>query len=1017
MSPSVILPERVAQNRVVALFREKLGYAYLGNWIDRVNNRDIEDDLLKAYLARKKYAPVQIGEALRQLRHAAEHRRQSLYERNKAVYSLLRYGAKVQTAAGRPHDTVFFIDWDHPEDNDFAVAEEVTLCGNRERRPDVVIYVNGIALGVIELKRSSVSIGEGIRQLISNQSPDYNEWFFGAAQFLFAGSDAEGLRYGTVGTQEKYYLTWKEDGAKEHRYLLDRRLAQMCAKGRFIELVRDFVLFDNGRKKVPRPHQYFGIKAAQEFARRREGGIVWHAQGSGKSIVMVLLAKWILENNPHARVAIITDRDELDQQIKEVFEAAGEQIHRTRSGRDLMKQLGQTAPRLLCSLIHKFGKRGVDNFEKYIREIEEAPSPAVGELFVFVDECHRTESGRLHKTMKKLLKNAVFVGFTGTPLLKQDRQTTFEVFGRYIHTYKFNEAVEDKVVLDLAYEARDIDQRLTSPDKVDEWFERKTRGLNDWKKAELKRKWGTMQVVLGSKSRIAQVVKDVVLDFEAKPRLAGGRGNAMLVAASIYEACQYYKLFQDSPLKNHCALVTSYDPQSKNLTTEDTGAENETDLKFIDAVYKELLKDVDARPGLSTAATYEKDAKKAFKERPGELRLVIVVSMLLTGFDAPSCTYLYIDKFMQDHGLFQAICRTNRLDGEDKEFGYVVDYKHLFKKMASAMAVYTSELDHAAGGADPEVMLKERLKLGKERLDQTREAFLLLCEPVPRPQQEPEYIRYFCGDPENEDDLKQTEPRRTQFYQTAAAYVRAYANVADSLEEAGFSAEEAVQLKEDVRNAELLRNAVRNASGESLDLKAYEADMRYLINNYIAADETKTLPSIGDRGLTEMLNQSGLSAQLMARLSAVGGNRNAVAETIENNIRSKIIRKQLADPEFFDKMSKQLTQIIQERRKEAIQYEEYLREIAKLDRRVEEGKADDTPKALKTPGQRALYNNLDRDEFLALRVHEAVNGTIADAWRGNPVKEREIKRVLFRELKDDGVVLRIFNILVQNAEY
>ena len=1014
---SPVPPERATQDRVVALFRDKLGYDYLGNWADRVNNRDVEDDLLKAYLARKKYSPAQIGEALRQLHHAAEHRRQSLYERNQAVYSLLRYGAKVQTAAGKHHETVHFIDWANPQDNDFAIAEEVTLCGNRERRPDVAIYVNGIALGLIELKRSSVSIGEGIRQLISNQSPDYNEWFFGTVQFLFAGSDSEGLRYGTAGTPEKHYLTWKEDGGGDLAILLDRRLAQMCRKERFIELVRDFVLFDGGKKKVPRPHQYFGIKAAQEHVRRREGGIVWHAQGSGKSIVMVLLAKWILENNPHARVAIVTDRDELDRQIKDVFEAAGETMHRTRSGRDLMRQLGQKTPRLLCSLIHKFGTRGVENFEQYVREIEEAPSPAVGELFVFVDECHRTESGRLHKVMKKMLRNAVFIGFTGTPLLKADRQTTFEVFGRYIHTYKFNEAVADQVVLDLSYEPRDIDQRLTSPDKVDEWFERKTKGLNDWKKAELKRQWGTMQMVLSSKSRIAQVVKDVVLDFETKPRLASGRGNAMLVSSSIYEACQYYKLFQDTPLKGHCVLVTSYDPESKNLTKEDTGADNETDLKAIHAVYKELLAGLDARPGLSVAATYEKDAKKAFKENPGETRLAIVVSMLLTGFDAPPCTYLYIDKFMQDHGLFQAICRTNRLDGEDKDFGYVVDYKHLFKKMASAMAVYTSELDHSTAGADPEVLLKQRLELGKERLEQARQAFLLLCEPVPAPKDEQRYIRYFCGDPENPDDLKKTEARRTQFYQSAAAYVRAYANLADSLAEAGYSPDEAAGFKDGARNAELLRNAVRNASGESLDLKAYEADMRYLINNYIAADETKPLPQVGDKGLMEMLKQSGLSEQLLRRMSAVGGNRNAAAETIENNIRSKIIQKQLADPEFFEKMSKQLTQIIQKRRAEAIQYEKYLQEIAKLERQVEEGKDPGTPKSLKTSGQRALYNNLDRDESLALRVHEAVHGVKADAWRGNPVKEREIKRVLFRELKDDGVVLRIFNILVQNVEY
>src|SRR5580692_6818795 len=250
--------------------------------------------------------------------------------------------------------------------------------------------------------------------------------------------------------------------------------------------MHDFVLFDGGRKKLPRVHQYFGIKAAQEHVRQRKGGIIWHTQGSGKSIVMVLLGKWILENNPNARVVIITDRDELDKQIERVFTEAGETIYRTNSGRDLMTQLSQAKPRLLCSLVHKFGPKDVDDFDAFIKELESQPSQTVGELFVFVDECHRTQSGKLHRVMKAMMPNAAFIGFTGTPLLKKDRQTSLEVFGSYIHTYKFSEAVEDEVVLDLMYEARDIDQTLGSQNKIDAWFEAKTKGLNDWQRDELK---------------------------------------------------------------------------------------------------------------------------------------------------------------------------------------------------------------------------------------------------------------------------------------------------------------------------------------------------------------------------------------------------------------------------------------------------------------------------------------------------------------------------------------------------
>ncbi len=250
----------------------------------------------------------------------------------------------------------------------------------------------------------------------------------------------------------------------------------MCGKERLIELLHDFVLFDGGIKKLPRVHQYVGVKKAQAHVDKYQGGIIWHTQGSGKSIVMVLLGRWILENKPNARVLILTDRDELDKQIERVFTATGETIYRTSSGSDLIAQLGQAKPRLLCSLVHKFGKKGVDDFDGFIAELKKQPSPAVGELFIFVDECHRTQSGKLHETMKALLPGAVFIGFTGTPLLMQDRKTSLEVFGNYIHTYKFGEAVEDEVILDLVYEARDIAQQLGSPEKVDAWFEAKTKG-------------------------------------------------------------------------------------------------------------------------------------------------------------------------------------------------------------------------------------------------------------------------------------------------------------------------------------------------------------------------------------------------------------------------------------------------------------------------------------------------------------------------------------------------------------
>src|ERR1019366_8670157 len=289
-------PERATQDRVIALFRDELGFRYLGDWTDRDGNSNIEEGILTAYLTKRGHTPAQINVALYKLHTEADNHSRSLYANNQAVYSLLRYGVPVKIEAGKVTETVRLINWDEPEENDFAIAEEVTLLGNHERRPDLVLYVNGIAIGVLELKNSRISIGDGIRQSLSNQQPDFNEWFFSTVQFIFAGNDSEGLQYGTILTPEKYFLRWKEDEQDDSRFKLDKYLLKMCAKARLIELLHDFVLFDGGVKKLPRIHQYFGIKAAQEHVRQHKGGIIWHTQGSGKSIVMVLLAKWILEN-------------------------------------------------------------------------------------------------------------------------------------------------------------------------------------------------------------------------------------------------------------------------------------------------------------------------------------------------------------------------------------------------------------------------------------------------------------------------------------------------------------------------------------------------------------------------------------------------------------------------------------------------------------------------------------------------------------------------------------------------
>lgn len=1006
-SKSVGKSERATQDRVIELFK-KLDYTYLGNWEEGERVLPVEEDLLKMYLLKQGHSEILIAKAVDKLITACIGY-SNLYDANKKVYGMLRYGVNTKEVKSHTKEDVMLIDWKHPQNNDFYIAEEVTVKSQHDKRPDLVLYINGIALCVIELKNSRKGVEWGIRQNLDNQKPEFIERFFPTIQMCLAGNDTQGMRYGTIETSEKYYLTWKEEGEEEFDYILDKHLSQFCAKERLLELIHDFVVFDKGVKKLCRPNQYFGVKAAQQRVIDREGGVLWHTQGSGKSLIMVWLSKWILEHVTDSRILIITDREELDDQIEKLYLGIGEKIKRTTSGSDLISVLNKKEDPIIASLIHKFGRASEEgDIEAFIEELKKSLGKdfsAKGKIHVFVDECHRTQSGKLHAAMTTILPDALIIGFTGTPLLKQDKESSIEVFGSYIGTpYRFDEAVADGVVLDLMYEARDVEQFITDQQSIDEWFEAETQGLTDVAKAQLKLRWGTMQKVLGSKSRLEKIVFDMVKDFKVKPRLSDGSGNALLVTGSVYQACRYYELFQQAHFKE-CAIITSYQPHHADIKGEETG-EGDTDSLTKYRIYNEML-------GGQKVEDFEDEVKEQFKKEPARMKLLIVVDKLLTGFDAPSCTYLYIDKSMRDHGLFQAICRVNRVDDESKDYGFIIDYKDLFNSLEDSINDYTSNAFDQYNKEDVTGLLKDRLELGKDRLESSLETVKALCEPV-HPQDEPAFIRYFCGDTSKPEDLKQHEDRRIELYKAVVKLIRSFANVANDLHKLGYSKDEMQAIRTSVKFYTDMRDAVKLASGEHLDFKRFEPGMRQLMDMYIAANSSEIISDFENASLIDLIVNI---SEPEGDEYIDGRKREAMCEKIENNVRKVIIEERDTNPAYYDKMSELLDELIKQRNENVEAYEEYLRRIKELAGRVSKPNATDYPSNLDTAAKRALYDNLEKNTALALALDSVIQTNKLDGWREHPLKFKKLRLSVKELLTEEALTDKIMTMIKAQRDY
>ncbi len=1002
--------ERDYQNTLVKRFQEELGYTYLGNWQYAkgatennmgVANSPILDDEVRAFLRKQERTEMQIEDVLLKLKNKArlgDSKMSSLIQCNTELYDTLIMGIKSQPSQEENHEDVMLFDFDNVQNNRFAIAEEVSYIDpllDKNKRPDIVVYVNGIALAVIELKRSLVNYEEGIKQHLSNER-DFIPSFFTTTQFTIASNDGVEFRYGTVGTPLAFWCKWKRDTNKVGDTITEKEAYSMFFdKENFMFLFHYGVLNDGGVKKVLRPHQIYAIKAAAARMPQKESGVIWHSQGSGKSLTMVALASYIRRNYSNPRVVVITDRKELDIQLAATFVKGGNKLHQAGSCSDLLETLNKGDEWLICSLIHKFGVHNSNDeadkdesgtkvsLDEYLDELQAIIAQRYrgnfsvkgDNIFIFVDECHRTQSGRLHEAMRAIMgKEVMLIGFTGTPLLKKDKGDPYNAvksmsertFGPYIHKYLHKQAVEDKVVLDLQYEYRNVEQQLTSKEKVDQKLAALTAGreLTSEQKAQVEERWATLERIYSTKERIERIGYSILDDLNYG-LLKHDWCNAMLIAGSIFQAYRYYEFFSNSDLKGRCAVVTSYDPKESDIANNSADNNKTTEAKFKYDWAKKSFEEA----GVKNADQYEKWAKELFVKRPAQMKLLIVVNKLLTGFDAPCATILYIDSEIKDHTLFQAVCRVNRL-GEDvkdddgnvivkthKEFGRIVDFKNLFDSIEDVVTKFNDGAGfEGLDDVDIEGLLDSAVNKCKEKLLAATEAYESLkniWESKGLNTMEA-LADYYVTELEDEE---LAQARRTVMYSITGAMVSAYNNMSDYFSKTDFTAEQINRFVSLSREAGTVQRKVKQKSGDDFDPKTLDPDMRQLLDQHIRAEDAETfIASTADFSFLDLIDDATDTEETANKvIQEAGGNANGAAEAIEGKARRVNTDWNSGDDEEFRLFSDRLQALLDELKARNATAKEWVKALIDHIKAIKHG--NDAPAELTNKRCKALWNN------------------------------------------------------------
>ncbi len=784
-----------------------------------------------------------------------------------------------------------YIDFKNIENNIFHFTEEFSVSRqtlnerDKTRRPDIVLFINGIPFGVIELKKSSVETEQGISQMIRNQLKGEIPQLFKFTQILLAGNN-HSPKYATAGTPKKFYATWEEDVKQYIERLvtdrtpskLDNTIYSLFEKKRVIKLLHSFIIFDNKVKKIARYQQYFAIKEIMkkidklDATGRRGGGLIWHTQGSGKSLTMVMLTRVIKASIPNSKVVVVTDRKDLDRQIHSTFNKSEIEARRAGSGKKLI-QLLQSGKSVITTLIHKF-----ETVQKE-KVILDDPN-----IFILVDESHRTQEGDLNKAMKKVFPSACYLGFTGTPLMKKEK-STISKFGGLLHKYTIDQAVRDGAVLPLLYEGRLVDQWISDENGLDRRFDVLSRNLNDEQKLDLKRKWARFQKVASSERRLEMIMFDINEHFIKN--IQGTGFKAMLATSSKYEAIKYHKLFEElGDIKT--AFVTSA-PDSK----EGYESVDDDNKAFINEEWQKIIKKY------GDEDRYLEKVKDEFVEGE-EIELIIVVSKLLTGFDAPRATILYIDKELKEHNLLQAIARVNRLyDGKD--FGFIIDYRGLLGNLDSALTSYSS-LD----GFDEEDLVGTVVDI-KDEIARVKTYYSHLEELFKNVENK--------NDQESYEVFLADEDIRKEFYEYLSNYGRALklALSSDKIDEI-FSDEEIKEYKLKMKFYSNLRVSIKIRYHETVDFGKYEKQMQKLLDTFISAEDVHQL--------TKLVNI--FDEDFETEIERIVGD-NARADTILSALTATITEKMDSNPAYYEKLSLRIKEIIEAYKNDRLSDEEKLK--------------------------------------------------------------------------------------------